>query len=146
MKRSRPRRTLEQVKLYQAALDAALAVGKLFQHHPAHEEQTGLTTDVLRATRKVCAGIAAGWTVRQNIELSLAHLEEAQGHAAEAMVLLEIAHRLGYLKANQVQPQVQTYQQFIQRISQLAESRQELGFMGGGCGEGGCGHCHDEEE
>jgi four helix bundle protein len=145
MKQSHSRRTFHQVKLYQTALETALQVGKLFKAAPAHEEQTGMAAEVLRATRKVCAGIAAGWVVRENLELSLAHLEEAQGQATESAVLLDIAHKLGYLKANQCQPLVQTYEQLTRRLSKLIAHRQEMGFMGG-CGGGGCGNCHEEDE
>lgn len=146
MKRSRPQRTFQQTKLYEAAMEAALQTGKLLKSAPEHEDQVGLASDVLRATRKVCAGVAAGWVVRQNLELSLAHLEEAQAFATESSVLLDIAHKLGYLKAQQCQPLVQTYGKLVTRLDRLIAHRQQLGIMGGGCGEGGCGHCHDEDE
>jgi four helix bundle protein len=145
MKRSRQQRSFQQTKLYQAAMDAALQTGKILKSAPEHEEQLGLASDVLRASRKVCAGIAAGFVVRQNLELSLAHLEEAQGHATETGVLLDIAHKLGYLKASQCQPLVKSYEQLTQRLSRLIAYRQEQAIMGGGCGEGGCGHCPKDE-
>lgn len=145
MNRSRSCSTYQDVKLFQAAMEAALQVNKLIKGAAKQEDNSGLASDLQRSTRKVCSGIAAGWVVRHNLELSLAHLEEAQGHAADSAVQLDLAHRLGLFKAAQCQPLMQTYEQLIARVSRLVEQRQEQGFMGG-CGGGGCGNCHEEEE
>src|SRR5262245_59648539 len=133
MKQSRSNRSFQQTQLYQAAMDAAVQVGKLFHPFPEHEEQVGISPDVMRTSRKVCAGIAAGWVVRQNLELSLAHLEEAEGFAAETAVLLDISQKLGYLKTTQCQPLVRKYEQLVRRLHALVERRQQM-FGMGGCG------------
>lgn len=65
------------------------------------EDRYGLTDQLRRASRSVCANIAEAWRKRRYPAHFVSKLSDADAEAAEAQVWLAFAHQCGYLAADQ---------------------------------------------
>ncbi len=89
-----------QLRVYAAAFDAAAEIHRLSATFPV-AERYGLTDQLRRATRSVCANLAEAWRRRRSARHFVAKLSDADAEAAEATVWLDFALRFGYLQTNQ---------------------------------------------
>ncbi|MDD5199068.1 MAG: four helix bundle protein [Terrimicrobiaceae bacterium] len=90
-------RHFRELRVYQAAMDAALRIFELTRSFPA-DERFSLTDQIRRSSRSVCANLAEAWRKRRYEAAFVAKLNDAEAEAAETQVWLEIASRNGYLK------------------------------------------------
>jgi four helix bundle protein len=114
---------VQDTRIYQFAMDAAMEVFTTFKNFPQHEEQEGLTQDILRSSRTICAKLAAGYATRSHPYSCIEHLEVAEAQAAETLVFIDLAHRLGYLTIAQRKSLSQQYRQLLRRVTKLITRR-----------------------
>jgi four helix bundle protein len=90
-------RHFRELRVYQAAMDAALRIFEITKKFPP-EEKFSLTDQLRRSSRSVCANLAEAWRKRRYEAAFVAKLNDSEAEAAETQVWLEIASRSGYLK------------------------------------------------
>lgn len=109
-----------ELRVYQAALDAAMQVFELSQELPP-EEREHLTIPLIRATRLVCVYISQAW-LRRRYQLGfIAKLNQAEIEAATAQVWLELAVLCSHLDAERGQELHHDYQQVLADLSRLIQ-------------------------
>lgn len=87
----------KDLRVYQAAFDAAMRIFELTKTFPA-EERYSLTDQIRRSSRSVCSNIAEAWRKRRYEAAFVSKLNDSEGEAAETEVHLAFALRCGYLK------------------------------------------------
>jgi four helix bundle protein len=87
----------KELRVYQAAFDAATRIFELTKIFPP-EEKYSLTDQIRRSSRSVCANTAEAWRKRRYEAAFISKLSDADGEAAETEVHLAFAARCGYLK------------------------------------------------
>lgn len=89
-----------ELRVYQSAFESAMAAFEMSKRFPAGERY-GLTDQLRRASRSVCANIAEAWRKRRYPASFVSKLSDADAEAAESQVWLSFAHECGYLTADQ---------------------------------------------
>ncbi len=89
-----------ELRAYQLAFGSAMSVFERSRAFP-REERYGLTDQLRRASRSVCANIAEAWRKRRYPAAFVSKLSDADAEAAECQVWLAFAHECGYLDASQ---------------------------------------------
>lgn len=95
-------RGFRDLRVWQAALDLVEQVYQLTRRFPKHEVY-GLASQMQRAAVSVPSNIAEGHT-RSHSKEYLHHLSIARGSLAELQTQLEIARRLMYCSAEEIEP------------------------------------------
>ena len=86
----------KQLRVYQAAMDAAMRIFQLSKRFPA-EERYSLTDQIRRASRSVCSNIGEGWRKRRYRAAFVSKLSDSETEAEETRVWLEFSWRCGYI-------------------------------------------------
>lgn len=89
-------RSYKELRVYQAAMEAAMCVFELTKGFPA-EEKFSLVDQMRRSSRSVCANIAEAWRKRPYQAHFVSKLSDAESEAEETRVWPEFACRCGYL-------------------------------------------------
>src|SRR2546429_5851926 len=89
-------RSFRELKVYQAARDAARLVFDFSKHFP-REEQYSLTDQIRRSSRAVKAMIAEAWARRRYKAAFVNKIDEALGEAYETQSWLDDAFDGGYV-------------------------------------------------
>src|SRR5919199_2593110 len=90
----------KELRVYQAAMDAAIEIFELTKRFPP-EEKYSMVDQMRRSSRSVCANIAEAWRKRRYPAHFVSKLSDAEGEAEETRVWLEFAHRCGYMGESQ---------------------------------------------
>jgi four helix bundle protein len=83
--------------VYQGGMTLIMRVFELTKQFPT-EERYGLTDQLRRSSRSVCANLAEAWRKRRYRAAFVSKLNDAEGEAAESQVHIEVAFRHGYLE------------------------------------------------
>ena len=86
----------KQLRVYQAAMDAAMRIFQLSKRFPA-EERYSLTDQIRRASRSVCSNIGESWRKRRYRAAFVSKLSDSETEAEETRVWLEFSWRCGYI-------------------------------------------------
>jgi four helix bundle protein len=89
-------RVHHDLKVYQVAFEAAMVIFETTKGFPT-EERYGLTDQMRRSSRSVCANLAEAWRKRRYRAAFISKLSDAEGEAAETQVWLEFAVRCNYM-------------------------------------------------
>jgi four helix bundle protein len=89
-------RSYKELRVYQAAMDAAMRIFELTRSFPP-EEKYSMVDQMRRSSRSVCANIAESWRKRRYPKSFLSKLSDAEGEAEETRVWLELARRCRYM-------------------------------------------------
>lgn len=89
-------RTHRDMRVWQDALEAAMAIFHVSRGFPVHERYS-LTDQIRRSSRSVAANIAEAWMKRRYQPAFLLKLNDALSESAETQTWLEITQRCGYL-------------------------------------------------
>ena len=89
-------RSYKELRVYQAAIDAAMRIFELTQSFPP-EEKYSMVDQMRRSSRSICANIAESWRKRRYPKSFLSKLSDAEGEAEETRVWLEFARRCRYM-------------------------------------------------
>ena len=82
--------------VYQGAMSLVLRVFELTKYFPV-EERYGLTNQVRRSSRSICANLAEAWRRRRYQAAFVLRLNDAEAEVAETQVHIEIAFRHHYV-------------------------------------------------
>ena len=84
------------LRVYQAAIKAALRVFEITKAFPA-EEKYSMTDQMRRSSRSVCSNIGEAWRRRRYKAAFIAKLNDSETEATETQVWLELAFLSGYI-------------------------------------------------
>ena len=90
----------KELRVYQAALDAAERIFELTKSFPL-EERYSMTDQMRRASRSVCANLGEAWRRRRYKRLFISKINECESEAEETRVWLELSCRCGYITTEQ---------------------------------------------
>ena len=89
-------RSYKELRVYQAAMDAAMEIFELSKLFPP-EEKYSLTDQIRRSSRSVCANIGEAWRKRRYPAHFVSKMSDSEGEAEETRVWLEFADRCKYM-------------------------------------------------
>jgi four helix bundle protein len=89
-------KSYKELRVYQAALEAAMIIFELTKRFPP-EEKYSMTDQIRRSSRSVCANIGEAWRKRRYPAHFVSKLSDSEGEAEETRVWVEIALRCNYL-------------------------------------------------
>jgi four helix bundle protein len=89
-------RSYKELRVYQAAMDAAMEIFELTKRFPP-EERYSLTDQMRRSSRSVCTNIGEAWRKRRYPAHFASKLSDSEGEAEETRVWLEFSERCKYL-------------------------------------------------
>jgi len=111
----------QELRIYQMAFENAMRIFELVQVFPEREKLL-LTSQLIRASRSVCANIAEGWQKRRYRGAFVAKLTDAAAEVAETQTWLEFAVLCGYLDAEVGQELHGRYKEILAGLSRLIEN------------------------
>ncbi len=85
-----------ELRVYREALDLADETFRTTRQWPKRETY-GMTDQILRSSRSVCANIGEAWFKRKYPKHFASKLSDANSEAAETIVWIHLAVRSGYL-------------------------------------------------
>ena len=103
------------LRLYQAAMDAAMDIFQLSKSFPA-EEKYSLTDQIRRSSRSVCANIGEGWRKRRYRAAFMAKISDAETEACETQIWLEFALRCNYLDEEKANNLTEKYDHILSQL------------------------------
>jgi len=89
-------RSYKELRVYQAAIDAAMRIFELTERFPP-EERYSMTDQMRRASRSVCSNIGEAWRKRRYPAHFVSKLSDSEGEAEETRVWLDLALRCKYI-------------------------------------------------
>lgn len=104
-----------ELRVYQAAIDAAMEIFHLSKLFPA-EEKYSLTDQMRRSSRSVCANIGEAWRKRRYKAAFIAKISDAETEACETQIWLEFALRCNYLGEEKVKDLNERYDHIISQL------------------------------
>ena len=113
-------RSYKDLRVYRAAMDAAMRIFDLTKRFPA-EERYSLTDQIRRASRSVCANIGEGWRKRRYRAHFVSKLSDSECEAEETRVWLEFSWRCGYLSQEQAAELDKQYDQIIGQLVRMIQ-------------------------
>ena len=112
-------RGFRDLKVWQKAMDAAMAVFELSKHFPKCEMYS-LTDQMRRSSRSVPSNIAEAWRKRRYSAAFVSKLSDAEGEAAETQTHIEMAFRCGYLSLEDARSVDGTYEEVLAMLASMA--------------------------
>jgi four helix bundle protein len=112
------------LRVYQAAVDAAMSIFELTKSFPA-EEKYSMFDQVRRSSRSVCANIAEAWRKRRYKAHFISKLSDGESEAEETRVWLEFALRCRYINQEQAQELDQQYDNIIGQLVRMLSEPQK---------------------
>ena len=103
------------LRVYQAAMDAAMDIFQLSKSFPA-EEKYSLTDQMRRSSRSVCANIGEAWRKRRYRAAFIAKISDSEAEACETQIWLEFALRCNYLDEEKVNIFIQKYDHILSQL------------------------------
>lgn len=113
-------RSYKELRVYRAAMDAAMRIFELTKKFPA-DERYSLTDQMRRASRSVCANIAEGWRKRRYRAHFVSKLSDSEGEAEETRVWVEFSWRCGYISYEQAEELDQQYDRIIGQLVRMID-------------------------
>lgn len=89
-------RSYKELRVYQAAMDAAMEIFELTKNFPP-EEKYSLTDQIRRSSRSVCTNIGEAWRKRRYPFHFVSKMSDSEGEGEETRVWLEFSDRCGYM-------------------------------------------------
>ena len=89
-------RSYRELRVYQAAMDAAMRIFELSKQFPV-EEKYSLTDQMRRSSRAVCSNLGEAWRKRRYPAHFVSKLSDSESEAEETRVWIEVAYRCKYI-------------------------------------------------
>src|SRR5215510_8565232 len=89
-------RSYKQLRVYQAAIDAAMRIFEITKSFPA-KERFSMVDQMRRSSRSVCANIGEAWRKRRYAAPFVSKLSDSESEAEETRVWLDLAFRCKYI-------------------------------------------------
>ncbi|HEY8186934.1 MAG TPA: four helix bundle protein [Pyrinomonadaceae bacterium] len=113
-------RSYKDLRVYQAAIDAAMRIFEITKRFPA-EERFSMVDQMRRSSRSVCTNIAEAWRKRRYTAHFVSKLSDSEGEAEETRVWIEIAFRCGYISKTEADELDQTYDGILGQLVRMIE-------------------------
>lgn len=117
-------RSYKELKVYQAAMEAAMQLFDLTKSFPK-EERCSLTDQMRRSSRSVCANIAEAWRKRRYQAHFISKLSDAESEAEETRVWIEFAHRCDYVTQAQAEKLDDQYDKILGQLVRMITKSEE---------------------
>lgn len=111
-------RSYRDLRVYQAAMDAAMRIFELSKRFPS-EERYSLTDQVRRCSRSVCSNIGEAWRKRRYPAHFVSKLSDSEAEAEETRVWVEIASRCKYLTLEESVELDETYDRILGQLVRM---------------------------
>ena len=108
-------RSYKELRVYQAAMDAAMKIFELSKRFPV-EEKYSLTDQMRRSSRSVCTNIGEAWRKRRYPAHFVSKLSDSEGEAEETRVWIEVAERCSYLTSSEASTLDYTYDKILAQL------------------------------
>jgi len=113
-------RSYRDLRVYQAAMDAAMKIFELTKHFPA-EERFSMTDQIRRCSRSVCTNIGEAWRKRRYAAHFVSKLSDSETEAEETRVWLEIAWRCRYIQLDVRDELDETYDKILVQLVRMID-------------------------
>lgn len=108
-------RSYKELRVYQAAMDAAMKIFELSKRFPV-EEKYSLTDQMRRSSRSVCTNLGEAWRKRRYPAHFVSKMSDSEGEAEETRVWIEIAERCSYLTSSEASTLDRTYDRILAQL------------------------------
>jgi len=113
-------RSYKELRVYQAAIDAAMRVFEITKRDPP-EERFSMVDQMRRSSRSVCSNIGEAWRKRRYPAHFVSKLSDSEGEAEESRVWLELAFRCGYISKGELDELDEAYDNMIGQLVRMIE-------------------------
>jgi len=117
-------RSYKELRVYQAAMDAAMRIFELSKNFPP-EERYSLTDQIRRSSRSVCTNIGEAWRKRRYPAHFVSKMSDSEGEAEETRVWIEIARRCRYLTKDDADSLDRTYDQILAQLVKMIVNKND---------------------
>lgn len=117
-------RSYRDLRVYQAAMDAAMRIFELSKRFPP-EERYSLTDQVRRCSRSVCANIGEAWRKRRYPAHFVSKLSDSETEAEETRVWVEIAFRCKYLTPEESTELDESYDRILGQLVKMISGHEQ---------------------
>ena len=117
-------RGYRELRVYRAAIDAAMQIFELTKAFPI-EEKYSMVDQMRRSSRSGCANIAEAWRKRRYRAHFVSKLSDAASEADESRVWLEFAHRCGYMSQTQTESIDDVYDGIIGQLVNMSRNAEQ---------------------
>jgi four helix bundle protein len=122
-------RSYKELRVYQAALDAAMLVFEITKRFPV-EERFSMVDQMRRSSRSVCSNIGEAWRKRRYPAHFVSKLSDSEGEAEETRVWSELALRCKYISAEQATQLDETYDRILSQLVRMIEHPEQWRIKG----------------
>lgn len=117
-------RSYKELRVYQAAMDAAMRIFELTKTFPP-EERFSMVDQMRRCSRSVCTNIGEAWRKRRYEAHFISKLSDSEGEAEETRVWIEFAWRCSYVTAQVARELDDEYDKILgQLVRMISEADQ----------------------
>jgi len=113
-------RSYKELRVYQAAIDAAMRVFEITKRFPV-EERYSMIDQMRRASRSVCSNIGEAWRKRRYPAHFASKLSDSEGEAEETRVWLDLALRCNYISDQEAIELDQIYDGILGQLVRMIE-------------------------
>jgi four helix bundle protein len=117
-------RSYKELRVYQAAIDAAMRIFEITKQFPS-EERFSMVDQMRRASRSVCANIGEAWRKRRYSAHFASKLSDSEGEAEETRVWLELAFRCRYISQDEMVQLDSIYDGIIAQLVHMVDHTQD---------------------
>jgi four helix bundle protein len=110
-----------ELAVYKMAMECAMRIFELTKKFPS-EEKYGLTSQIRRSSRSVCANIAEAWRKRRYKAAFVSKLSDSETEAAETQVWLEFSIRCKYITESEYSELYSDYNRIIGKIVRMMDN------------------------
>ena len=113
-------RSYKELRVYKAAIDAAMEIFELTKRFPS-EERFSMVDQMRRSSRSVCSNIGEAWRKRRYPAHFVSKLSDSEGEGEETRVWLDPALRCGYVSETEAMKLDQTYDGILGQLVRMIE-------------------------
>ena len=117
-------RSYKELRVYQAAMDAAMRIFELSKRFPL-EERYSLTDQVRRCSRSVCSNIGEAWRKRRYPAHFISKLSDSEAEAEETGVWVEIALRCKYVTPEEANELDEAYDRILSQLVRMISGHEQ---------------------
>ena len=117
-------RSYKELRVYQAAIDAAMRIFEITKRFPT-EERFSMVDQIRKASRSVCANIGEAWRKRRYPAHFVSKLSDSEGEAEETRVWLDLAFRCKYISEEEANELDQTYDGILGQLVRMIENPEQ---------------------
>jgi four helix bundle protein len=117
-------RSYKDLRVYQAAIDAAMRIFEITKRFPL-EERFSMIDQMSRASRSVCSNIGEAWRKRRYPAHFVSKLSDSEGEAEETRVWFDLAVRCRYISETEAAELDQTYDGMLGQLVRMIEDPEQ---------------------